>query len=134
MKQLTFAVVVITAALSLMAIISSIVRIGEDLEIETATAGNVQERSDDGGVGTLWGSQKQDKSLFVFVSQQRSGSKWVMENIMSFPGIWMKFMEPLSAKSQMTLFGNSTVSGSGVDGTLNARFVDNCHCCCFTTK
>ena len=72
-----------------------------------------------------WGSPKQDRKLFVLVSQQRSGSKWTMSNIMRFPSIWMKFMEPLSAKSQVSIWGNSSVSGAVVSSSSSSNETKN---------
>ena len=53
---------------------------------------------------------KEEKQLFLLISLQRSGSKWAMSNIMANPFVWMKFMEPLSAKSQIQIWGNTTVN------------------------
>ncbi len=69
-----------------------------------------------------WGTARQAESLFVLISQQRSGSKWAMGNIMgAHPAVWMKFMEPLSAKSQVALFGNSSVRVDGAGVAENVR-------------
>ena len=63
-----------------------------------------------------WGTPKQDKQLFVLVSLQRSGSRWAISNIKSHPAIWMKYFEPLSYKTQIQQFGNSSVNSSTSDG------------------